>query len=202
MALKSDRHEESTDISFFYNAGTATRGGVVCLDAAALAGASGAAMDQGENLVSYQAAAVTDVPVGILLNDVVNKDLTRTHLNQFKDEVQKGGKVSLLTRGWVVTSNVTGTPQAGKLAYADETGGTAGNISANNATTATALATGRTIGMTGDVVWTSASFTGSGTATASGNLAIGRWMSRKDADGYAKLYVNLPNHGGGGPVSA
>ena len=70
--------------------------------------------------------------------------------------------------------NVTGTPQAGKLAYADETGGTAGNISANNATT----------------------------ATASGNLAIGRWMSRKDADGYAKLYVNLPNHGGGGPVSA
>ena len=174
MALKADRYEESTDISHFYNEGTATRGGVVCLDAAALAGASGAAMDQGENLVSYQAAAVTDVPVGILLNDVVNKDLTRTHLNQFKDEVQKGGKVSLLTRGWVVTSNVTGTPQAGKLAYADETGGTAGNISANNATT----------------------------ATASGNLAIGRWMSRKDADGYAKLYVNLPNHGGGGPVSA
>ena len=61
MALKSDRYEESTDISHFMNA-TATRGGVVCYDTAALAGASGAALDQGENLVSYQAAAVTDGP--------------------------------------------------------------------------------------------------------------------------------------------
>ena len=164
MALKADRHEESTDISYFYNAGTATRGGVVCLDAAALAGASGAAMDQGENLVSYQAAAVTDVPIGILLNDVVNKDLTRTHLNQFKDEVQKGGKVTLMTRGWVVTNNVTGTPTAGMLAYADSA--TAGNITA------------------ADVP-----------LSASGQLAIGRWGSRKDADGYAKLFITLPNHG-------
>ena len=163
MALKADRYEESTDISYFYTAGTATRGGVVCLDAAALAGASGAAMDQGENSVSYQAAATTDVPVGILLNDVVNKDLTRTHLNQYKDEIQKGGKVTVMTRGWVVTSNVTGTPKAGDLAYASETTGEISTVAAD--------------------------------ATASGNLAIGRWMSRKDSDGYAKLYVNLPNHG-------
>ena len=34
-----------------------------------------------------------------------------------------------------------------------------------NADTATALASGRTIGMTGDVVWTSASFDGSGNVT-------------------------------------
>ena len=39
-----------------------------------------------------------------------------------------------------------------------------GNIT-GNADTATALATGRTIGMTGDVVWTSASFDGSGNVT-------------------------------------
>ena len=161
MALKADRYEESTDISFFYNAGTATRGGVVCLDQLS---ASGAALDQGGNLVSYQAAAATDVPVGILLNDVVNKDLTRTHLNQYKDEVQKGGKVTVLTRGWVVTSNIEGTPSPGKVAYASSD--TAGSIS-----------------------------TYAGTAAASGNLAIGRWASSKDADGYAKVYVNLPNHG-------
>ena len=159
MALKADRYEESTDISFFSNA-TATRGGVVCL--ADLGLASGAALDQGENLVSYQqASAATVIPVGILLNDVVDKDLTRTHLNQYKDEVQKGGKVTVLTRGWVVTNNVTGTPTAGALAYAD--GVTAGNITAGNVDPA-----------------------------ASGN-PVGRWMSRKDADGYAKLYVNLPN---------
>jgi len=162
MALKADRYEESTDISFFYNEGTATRGGVVILADQGLA--SGAAMDQGENLVKYGTATKSDVPVGILLNDVVNKDLTRTHLNQHKDEVQKGGKVTIMTRGWVVTSNITGSPTPGKVAYADSA--TKGNISV--------LA---------------------GTAQASGNLAIGRFMSNKDADGYAKVYVNLPNHG-------
>tara|TARA_A100001515_G_scaffold144854_1_gene150408 strand:+ start:3691 stop:4200 length:510 start_codon:yes stop_codon:yes gene_type:complete len=165
MALKADRYEESTDISFFYNEGVATRGGVVVLDAAALAGASGAALDQGENLVKYASAVATSVPVGILLNDVVNKDLTRTHLNQFKDEVQKGGKVTVMTRGWVVTSNVDGTPKAGDTAYASPV--TAGSIC--NGTTF---------------------------AAQSGELAIGRFMSRKDADGYAKVYVNLPNAGG------
>lgn len=159
MALKADRYEESTDISFFYNAGTATRGGVVVLDAA---NASGAAMDQGVNLVKYAQASSTSVPVGILLNDVVNKDLTRTHLNANKDEVQKGGKVTVMTRGWVVTSNIDGTPAPGQLAFASS--GTAGNIC-----------------------------NGTYYAAGSGELAIGRFMSNKDADGYAKVYVNLPN---------
>jgi hypothetical protein len=161
MALKADRYEESTDISFFYNVDVATRGGVVVLDAAL---ASGAAMDQGGSKVKYKQATATDVPVGILLNDVVDKDLTRTHLNQYKDEVQKGGKVTVMTRGWVVTSNITGSPAPGQVAYADSA--TAGNISV--------LAS---------------------TGPASGNLAIGRFMSQKDADGYAKVYVNLPNFG-------
>ena len=63
---------------------------------------------------------------------------------------------------------------------ADSTGNisvTTGTLVANvegavtgNASTATALATGRTIGMTGDVVWTSASFDGSGNVT--GTAAI------------------------------
>jgi len=39
-----------------------------------------------------------------------------------------------------------------------------------NATTATALATGRTISMTGDVAWTSGSFDGSGTVTGTGTI--------------------------------
>ena len=160
MALKADRIEESTDISHFYNAGTATRGGVVVLDAA---NASGAAMDQAANLVKYAVADSDDVPVGVLLNDVVNKDLTRTHLNQYKDEVQKGGKVTVMTRGQVTTSNITGDPTPGQVAYASET---LGEISASAAD-----------------------------AEASGNLAIGRFLSVKDSDGYAKVSVNLPNHG-------
>lgn len=155
MALKADRYEESTDISFFYNEGTATRGGAVVLDAAL---ASGAAMDQGGNKVKYGTAGV---PVGILLNDVVNKDLTRTHLNQYKDEVQQGGKVTVLTRGWVVTDMIETSisPSAGDIAY----------VSASEAGDLTNVAPG-----------------------GSGSLAVGRFMSQKDADGYAKVYVNLP----------
>lgn len=47
---------------------------------------------------------------------------------------------------------------------------TVANI-AGNASTATALATGRTIGMTGDVTWTSASFNGSANVTGTATLA-------------------------------
>ena len=163
MALKADRYELQTDISFFYNAGTVTRGGVVVHGTAG----SGAAMDQGVNLVEYKAAiAEGSVPVGILLNDVVNKDLTRTHLNQHKDEVQKGGKVTVLRKGYVVTNNIEGTPSAGDIAYVHNNG----NIS-NGASIAV------------------------GALAASGNLAIGRFMTSKDEDDYCKVEVNLPNHG-------
>lgn len=155
MALKSDRFEFQTDISFFYNEGTATRGGVVVHDTAG----SGAAMDQGVNLVKYAQVTASSRPVGILLNDVVNKDLTRTHLNQHKDEVQKGGKVTVLRKGYVVTSNITGDPAAGDPAYACHV--TAGNIRKDS-------------------------------PGSSGVLQVGRFLSSKDADGYAKVEVNLP----------
>ena len=156
MALKADRYELQTDISFFYNAGTATRGGVVLHDTAG----SGASMDQGVNLVKYAAATSATVPVGILLNDVVNKDLTRTHLNQYKDEVQKGGKVTVLRKGYVVTNNISNTTvTAGSGAYACHV--TPGNVRMDS-------------------------------PGLSGQLLIGRFLSGKDADGYAKVEVNLP----------
>jgi hypothetical protein len=130
MALKSDRYELQTDISFFYNAGEATRGCVVSHGGTA---GSGAAMDQGVNLC---AKSVSAVPVGILLNDVVNKDLTRTHLNQHKDEVQKGGKVTVLRKGYVVTNDIFGTPAAGGAAYAaaHAEGGSAAGLIATSGT--------------------------------------------------------------------
>lgn len=124
MALKADRYELQTDISFFCNEAT-TRGGVVLHDTTV---GSGAAMDQGVNKVVTSAAvpANTKVPVGILLNDVVNKDLTRTHLNQHKDEVQMGGKVTILRKGYVVTDKVSGTPAVGNWAIVSVNGTVSG----------------------------------------------------------------------------
>ena len=60
-----------------------------------------------------------------------------------------------------------------------------GSITGNSAT-ATTLATGRTIGMTGDVTWTSASFNGSGNVTGTATLA----NSGVTAGTYTKVTVD------------
>ncbi len=116
MALKPDRIEHLTDISFFMNT-TAERGGVVSF----VTGGVGAAMDDADAVVQY-AVANTGAPAGVLLNDVVNLDLTRQHINWHKDEVQVGGKVTLLRVGQVTTDLVDGTPYAGDAAYVGPSG--------------------------------------------------------------------------------
>lgn len=117
MALKADRIEHLTDISFFMNT-VAERGGV----ASYVTGGVGVAMDDADAVVAYAAVASGSVPAGILLNDVVNLDLTRQHYNWHKDEVQLGGKVTLLRVGQVTTDLVTGTPSAGDAAYVGASG--------------------------------------------------------------------------------
>jgi len=115
MALKADRNELDVDISFFMNE-TAEKGQIVSVSTAG----SGAAMDQANALVAIQGATGSVIPVGVLLNDVVDIDLTRQHINWHKDEVQKGGKVSILKKGYVVTDQIEGTPTAGALAFMDD----------------------------------------------------------------------------------
>ena len=153
MALRPDRNEHLTDLSFFMNE-TAERGLVVIHDT----GGSGAAMDDSSALVKVQGGGGDGVsgtnPAGLLLNDVVNLDLTRQHINYAKDEVQKGSKVLLLRRGTVVTNQISGTPTIGQVANYDTAG----------ALTAGAIANG---------------------------TKIGRWLSVKDADGYAKVEINI-----------
>ena len=91
----------------------------------------------------------------LLLNDVVDLDLTRQHINLAKDEMQKGGKVLLLRRGFVVTDQISGSITLGELAYFHVNGAL---------TSATAY---------------------------SGSTAVGRWLSKKDADGFAKVDINI-----------
>ena len=119
MALKTDRFEAITDISYVMGA-TATRGGIACQYTAG----SGAAMDQSANDARYIAIPSGDMPVGILLNDVVNLDLTRQHLNFHKDEVQLGSKVTLLKEGWVITNTIlpSVTISAGDRVYCGPSG--------------------------------------------------------------------------------
>ena len=149
MALKPDRNEAYTDVSFFMNT-TAERGGIVTHQT----GGTGSAMDDASAVVAAPAAVGED-PAGLLLNDVVDLDLTRQHINWFKDEVQKGSKVTLLRRGFVVTDalDAGAAPSAGDQAYF-----TAG----------------------GDL-----------TEVNTGSAVVGRFLSGKDTDGYAKVDINI-----------
>ena len=156
MALKPHRIETLTDISFFMNAipaglTFAERGGV----ASVVTGGSGQALDDASAVVGYVTNASGARPMGVLLNDVVNYDLTRQHINWHKDEMQVGGKVSLLRQGQVTTNYLVAgiAPAAGSGAY---------------------------VGASGLI------------GTSSTNAAqIGTFLSAKDADGYAKISVNL-----------
>ncbi len=161
MALKGDRHEERVEISYFMNH-TQERGVIVVHDSSG----SGAALDQSSSLVATPTGGATPTasvsgkkPVGLLLNDMVNNDLTRTHGNWHKDEQQIAGKVTLLVEGWVVTNKVSGTPTAGDPAYFNASG----ELTPTNPSN------------------------GSGTWPS----AVGTFRSAKDADGYAKVEINL-----------
>jgi len=116
MALKPDRIEAYTDISFFCNDSTAERG-VIAVHST---GGSGVAMDDALAVVSTVVASPSGTkPAGLLLNDVVDLDLTRQHINWHRDEVQTGSKVTLLRQGQVTTNMVVSgvTPAVGEDAY-------------------------------------------------------------------------------------
>ena len=161
MALKPDRNEHLTDLSFFMNE-TGERGKIVFYDTAQAG--SGAAMDNANQRVingtGVPAAAGSYLyrAAGLLLNDVVNLDLTRQHLNFQKDEVQLGSKVLLLKRGFVVTNAISGTPAAANI--------------------------GQPLYVTGD------GFLGADTV-GNGGPRVGRLLSIKDADGYAKVAIDI-----------
>jgi hypothetical protein len=121
MALKPDRVELLTDVSFFMNT-TAERGGVLSVVTAT--SGVGVSMDDANAVVAYAAVASGSKPVGLLLNDVVNLDLTRQHINWHKDETQVGGKVTVLRVGQVTTNMLVAaiTPSAGADAYVGASG--------------------------------------------------------------------------------
>lgn len=150
MALKPDRIEAYTDVSFFMNE-TGERGGIVVHSTAG----SGSAMDDSNAVVEYATSQSGTNPAGLLLCDVVDLDLTRQHINWHKDEVQKGSKVTILRQGFVVTDMIVSgvSPTAGDPAY----------YGAN----------------------------GLLTTVSTNSTQVGRWLSEKDSDGYAKVDINI-----------
>lgn len=122
MALQSWRDEAvngaSVNIDYFMNA-TGEAGSIVKFVTSS--SGTGAAADDPNSQVALPSVAngSGEYPAGILLCDVVNKDLSITHLNQHKREVNIGGKVGIGRRGiWVTNRLKPGDlPTPGQPAY-------------------------------------------------------------------------------------
>lgn len=160
MALRGDRVEFFTDISF--NMSEVASRGVIVIQST---GGSGAAMDDALNVAKLPAVQNADVQsgvaLGLLLNDVVNIDQTRQHLNQHKDETMVNTKCTLLRKGTVVTDSISGSITAGEKAYYTLTGkligaATYANLSADKQ-----------------------------------SAQVGRFLTNKDTDGFAKVEINI-----------
>lgn len=101
MGLKPTRNNLKTDNSFFSNA-VSTKGGIVSI----VTVGSGQAMDQAGAVAAYDSTPSGAVPLGILLEDVVNEDLTDKSQNYAKTTVQLGGKLTYAYDGIVTTDMI------------------------------------------------------------------------------------------------
>lgn len=117
MALKMDRQIDNTEIGYFLNE-VAERGVVVSVSTAG----SGVALDSNRSVATVAANSSGARPLGILLNDFVSIDRTRIPLNWQKDQQAVGDKCTILTKGWVVTNKLNGTPSGGMHATLGSSG--------------------------------------------------------------------------------
>jgi hypothetical protein len=156
MALRGDRQIDSWEIRYFLNE-VAERGNVAVISTVG----SGSAMDAIDNLVTIAGSSSGQKPVGLLLNDFVNIDQSKFPINWHKDQHQVGDKCSLVTKGWVVTDRITGTPAAGDWAVLSSSGTVTG-IAPNLST------------------WNKIA-----------NPQVGVFRTKKDEAGFASIYVDL-----------
>lgn len=118
MALKPDRWDTFLYTDNFMNV-TGEAGSVVVYDTST--SGVGSSLDDSNAKVKLPVVAggSGEVFAGFLMGDVVNKDLTRTHLNAHKRETQVGGKVGIQRDGFVVTDRVAPgrNPDVGDVCY-------------------------------------------------------------------------------------
>lgn len=175
MALKPDRSivGNQTDISYFYNS-TAEKGEVLVLNTSG----SGAAMDDANATVARPSVSTSgEVFAGIVLNDVVNKDLTQAHLNQYGNEVQQGGKVTLAQSPAVLVTDMIksgDSPSLGDYLYFTKyTHNNSDETNRGVLTTTETIAGGEGTGVV--------------SAVNVAKYAVARALSTKDDDGYCKV---------------
>lgn len=113
MGLRADRQIDSVEIGFYLNE-VASVGVVASISTAT----SGSSLDGTTSLATISANSSGCVPIGVLLTETVDIDLTRLPVNWHKSQAVKGDKVAIVRKGWVVTDQTTGTITAGPAVLA------------------------------------------------------------------------------------
>lgn len=135
MAIRPDRLILEDD-SYHTLAATTEKGVGVCYNAAG----SGTALGDRQGTLQVAASPSGLVFAGILLQDFVNVDETRFHINWNREEQQSGDNAQVMTKGWVVTNKVTGAPSEGSRAYLTVNGTFTPTVSATGGVAATPVA--------------------------------------------------------------
>ena len=119
MALKAGRDLQAFKPGYQSDS-VMERGGIVSVKTVG----SGEAMDDSAMIAEYADEPSGTVPLGVLMDDTENNDLTRIHKNWFKQETHQGEKMTIVNRGWVTTDMVAGeiTVSAPQTAYVTESG--------------------------------------------------------------------------------
>lgn len=134
MALKGDRSIIETDITLTCE--SVAERGVVLVHKSGAAGsgvAIGAKAGQADLVANPSGYKVA----GLLINDVVDVDITRYHTNFHKDERLVGERATLLKKGRVTTNKVSGSPNPGDVAYLTTNGQLTPTLSATGGLVAT-----------------------------------------------------------------
>src|ERR1700690_3481082 len=117
MALRPDRHLEVSECTHQIGV-VASKGQVAVFNVAG----SGASLGTTAGTVTIAANPSGNIPAGMLLQDVVNLDLTRFHENWNKQEININDFCDLARRGWFVTDQIIGTPTEGSPGYLSSSG--------------------------------------------------------------------------------
>ena len=162
------------------------------------------ALGASDTTPAFDLTDATNYPTSSLSGTITNAQLAgsiaNAKLSNSSITVADGSSSTAIALGGTLTFSGTNNEVEVAESSGTVTIGLPSAITANvtgaltgNADTATALATGRTIGMTGDVVWTSASFDGSGNVTGSATIqagAVENSMLADDAVGADELAAN------------
>lgn len=117
MALKPDNDILAYESRYYMNE-TASPGVIVCVGSTT---ASGSQMDHTNHVATVKANSDGASPIGMLIDEVVDVDQTRTPANWHKRQTVKGNKVSIVTKGWLTTDK-TVAATAGKRAVLASSG--------------------------------------------------------------------------------